>query len=63
MVIQNKSKNRKSVALLGLSATAPELFECGNGVYELDIRGKTYRFKAKDTMDALEKCDNGEYRN
>lgn len=55
-------KNRQSVALLGFGAKAPELFECGNGVYELDVNGKTYRFKAKDTADALEKCYDGEYK-
>ena len=62
MVVNTKSKNRESVALLGFGASAPEVFKCGDGVYELDAYGKTYRFEAKDTMDALEKIDRGEHR-
>lgn len=62
MATNNKPNKRESVAFLGFSATAPELFYCGNNTYELDAYGKTYRFKAKDTMDALEKIDKGEHR-
>lgn len=62
MANNNKPTKRESVALLGLSATAPELFYCGDNSYELEAYGKTYKFKAKDTMDALEKIDRGEYK-
>ena len=63
MTTNNKSTKRESVALLGLGANAPELFECGGGVYELDTHGKTYRFKAESTEGALDKVYSGEYKN
>ena len=62
MVVNTKSKNRESVALLGFGASAPELFYCGKGVYELDTHGLTYRFKAESTSNALDKVYNGEHK-
>jgi len=53
---------RQSVAILGMGANAPELYECGNGIYELEARGNTYRFKASDINDALNKVYSGEYK-
>lgn len=63
MSIKNKTKQRDSVAILGMSATAPVLYDCGDGVFELDVCGETYSFKAKDTNEAVVMACNGDYRN
>lgn len=62
MVVNNKTENRESVAFLGISPSSPTLYRCSAGVYEIDLHGSTYRFKAKDNIDALDKVYHGEYK-
>lgn len=56
------NSKRQSVAILGMGANAPELYECGNGIYELEARGNTYRFKASGINEALDKVYSGAYK-